>query len=119
MESYNLSSDNTGSNSIGVDIGSCGGSGNNVDIYLFTAPVAGTYFFESNVINLTDTVIYVRSHCDDTIHSTEHDCNDDKGDSNYGSYVEVNLSEGESAYVFVDSYGQSSSGDYIFQIGRL
>ena len=107
----------TGDNSasaITADGGSCGGGGLS-DVYSFTAASAGTYNFTATGNGDTvDMLIYARSYCSTYIPSLELACNDDIDTEgmNYNSSIDVELAEGETTYLFVDSYAAQSVGPY-------
>jgi hypothetical protein len=83
--------------------GSCGGAGPEA-MYLFSMPVAGTVTFSTcNSDTHADTVLYVRSACDDA--GTELGCNDQPAAGCFltagGSVLTVSLTAG-AYFLFVD-----------------
>jgi hypothetical protein len=99
---------------ITADGGSCGGGGAS-DVYSFTAATAGTYSFTANGdADTVDMLIYARSYCSSYIPSLELACNDDidTENMNYNSSIDVELAEGETTYLFIDSYAAQSTGAY-------
>ena len=93
--------------------GSCGGGGPS-DVYSFTAATAGTYHFtafaEMEDSMEVDMLIFVRSFCGQFLADYELACNDDYSGLNSG--VEVELTEGETVYLFVDSFNGGGTGAY-------
>ena len=55
-------------------------------------------------------LIYARSYCSSFIPNFEQSCNDDYIELDSG--VEVELAEGETTYLFIDSYAAQSPGAY-------
>ncbi len=82
--------------------GSCGGGSANDHAFTYTAPVAGTYTFDTEGSDF-DTVLYVRSTCE----SGELACNDN-GPSGETSRVSVVLDAGQEVVVVVDGAGFES-----------
>ncbi|MBI5500045.1 MAG: hypothetical protein HY907_07360 [Deltaproteobacteria bacterium] len=84
--------------------GTCGASTGPDAVYAFTLPVGGLVVFNTcNDGSAADTVLYLRSACNDG--GTELGCNDDLAGCPYdlgGSYLSVYLAAG-SYYLFVDS----------------
>ena len=74
-------------------------------VFSFTAPVADQWRF-STLGSLLDTVLYVRRSCDPQ-QATELACNDDTVGNT--SQVDVNLTQGQTVYVVVDSFGAASN----------
>ena len=103
-----LMSDNSTSTIMGES--SCGGGGPS-DVYSFTAATAGTYHFTASSDDQgVDMLIYARTYCSNFIPSFEPACNDDYDGLNSG--VEVELAEGETMYLFIDSYLGGNAGAY-------
>ena len=74
-------------------------------VLTFTAPEAGLYEFSTADSFGLDSVLYVRTSCEDA--TSELDCNDDFGDFNVGevqSILTVELEAGQTVFVVVDSY---------------
>jgi hypothetical protein len=106
-----VSGDNSAS-MVTSDGGTCGGAGP-VDVYSFTAATAGTYHFTATgTAEGIDMLIYARSYCSSFIPTFELACNDDNIDLHSG--IELELAEGETAYIFVDSYNGTGAGAYDF-----
>jgi subtilisin-like proprotein convertase family protein len=82
--------------------GTCAGNGPD-RVYQFTLEAATRVSFESSGY---DTVLHLRSSCDDQ--TSQIDCDDDGG-YNYGSLLSAELAEG-TYYLWMDSY--SSGGAY-------
>ena len=78
--------------------------------HVFVAPATGLYGFET--ATEFDSVLYVRTSCG--FIDTELSCNDDDDRGNFTttSYVEVELVEGETYFVFVDGYNADDFGPY-------
>ena len=103
-----LNSDNSASTITGES--SCGGGGPS-DVYSFTATTAGTYHFTAiSEVENVDMLIYARTYCSSFNPTYEPACNDDYIDLNSG--IEVELTESETIYVFVDSYLGENGGAY-------
>ena len=99
------------------DSSSCGGGGLS-DVYSFTAASAGTYSFTaSSDAEGVDMLIYARSYCSAYVPSLELACNDDIDFEamDYNSSFNLTLAEGETAYLFVDSYAGQSVGSYTLE----
>ncbi len=90
----------------------CGRSDGGEAVYRFVAPDDGEYTFSTEGSDV-DTVLYVRSDCDDA--ATELACQDDVDTANrrYFSRVAVRLRAGQAVFVVVDGY--SESGDYALE----
>ncbi|MCA9526871.1 MAG: hypothetical protein KC549_11325, partial [Myxococcales bacterium] len=85
----------------GAAVGSCAGNGAEVAIP-FVAEAAGVYTFSTHdAPTAFDTVLYVRTTCDDA--EAELACNDDLGSLRSGLFVE--LEADQLVYVFVDAFG--------------
>jgi hypothetical protein len=109
---------NMGDNSASAIVsegGSCGGGGPS-DVHSFTAATAGTYHFIARGAEGVDMLIYARSYCGSYIPSFELACNDDYEGLNSG--VEVELAEGETTYLFIDSWNAQSGGSYTVTAGN-
>jgi hypothetical protein len=103
-----LMGDNSASTIMGES--SCGGGGPS-DVYSFTAATAGTYHFTAiSADEMVDMLIYARSYCGSFTPSFELACNDDYVD--YNSGLEVELAEGDTMYLFIDSYLGGNGGTY-------
>lgn len=88
---------------------SCGGAFSPDDLYLFTAPQAGLYQFDTIGSEL-DTVVYVQ---DGGCGGPELDCNDDWMANDAASRVIEGLAAGQSVIVGVDGNG---AGAYEFHV---
>ncbi len=93
----------TTSDAANDDQGSCGGVGPD-RVYGF---VLDQTMLASFTTSGYDTVIYLRSVCDDS--SSEIDCDDESG-SNHGSKIDIMLDPG-SYYLWVDSWSDGGSYD--------
>ncbi len=92
------------------DTGSCGGADAPEVSYVYFAPRAGTYTFDTFGSEF-DTVLYVRN---DT--STELGCNDDSpGGLTKQSRVTLPLTAGQMVSIIVDGFG-TESGNYTLRI---
>ncbi len=107
----------TTSGSQAVTSGSCGGGAGAV-VHHLTMPAAGT-LTASTVQGLTDTVLYVRTHCGRSRPDAELACNDDYGGWP-GSQVQVaGLQQGQEVFVVVDGAdvgGELWSGRYWLRV---
>jgi len=83
--------------------GSCGGIGREAVIE-FQAPETGYWLFSTSneFTSDTDTVIYIRTECEQA--SSERGCDDDSGEEWTTSQLSIELTEGETIYVFVDAW---------------
>ena len=90
--------------------GSCNGSGPE-RVYLFT-PAAGRYCLDTTGSSY-DTVLYVRTECEDG--QSEVSCDDDGG-AGLNAQLEFEAEPGESYYIFVDGAFIGSSGDFQLSI---
>ena len=106
---WRFAGDNT--NGANLARGSCGGGGAN-SVFQFTAPADGQYNVTIEAQN--DTLLYARSDCDSDARGAELACNDDYDGVLSG--IEFVLEAGESAYVFVDSFGGGTSGPFTIRI---
>ena len=100
------------------DSSSCGGGGP-ADVYSFTAASAGSYSFTAfSEAEGVDMLIYARSFCSTYVPSLELACNDDIDFEamDYNSSFDLTLAEGETAYLFVDSYAGQSVGSYTLEV---
>jgi hypothetical protein len=106
-----LDAEVTGDNSASTIAGesSCGGGGPS-DVYSFTAETAGTYHFIATGAEMVDMLIYARSYCSAFLPNYELACNDDYVMLNSG--VEVELTEGQTIYLFIDSFRGGNAGAY-------
>ncbi len=79
-------------------------------VHAFVAPATGLYGFETDTE--FDSVLYVRTSCG--FINTELACNDDdrRGDFTTTSYIEAELVQGETYFVFVDGFGADDFGPY-------
>ena len=103
------------------DSSSCGGGGLS-DVYSFTAASAGTYNFTAfSEAEGVDMLIYARSYCSAFVPSLELACNDDIDFEamDYNSSFDLMLAEGETAYLFVDSYAGQSVGSYTLEAASV
>jgi hypothetical protein len=110
--------DNTEATSHGA--ASCGGGGPQ-DVITFTAPRAGNWQFTtdgSDGANV-DTLIFAREFC--VVGTSELSCNDDidTDGGNYNSILVIELEEGQSTTIFVDSYNGGFPGAYSLQASQL
>lgn len=100
--------------------GTCGGDAAVDGVFEFTAPEAGTWFFTTTPteegFESFDTVMYVRTTCDDEAPESELGCNDDSG--GLQSRVEVDLEAEETVYIFVDGYSAEAVGPYMLTVGQ-
>ena len=79
--------------------GSCAGSGQDG---VFAIEVLEPVFFEVTATG-PDTVLYMRTGCENS--ASELTCNDDHSPpGGYGSYIEAEVSEPGTVYLFMDSY---------------
>ncbi|MGK0362260.1 MAG: hypothetical protein ACI9U2_004580, partial [Bradymonadia bacterium] len=85
-----------------VGVSSCGGGGPQA-IYTFTAPAAGVYAATTSDIE-TDTLIFVRSHCQLPGEAYELACNDDIEIGVRASTVEFDVEADQTVYIVVDSF---------------
>jgi hypothetical protein len=78
--------------------------------HAFVAPATGVYGFQTDTE--FDSVLYVRTSCG--FINTELACNDDdrRGDFTTTSYIEAELVQGETYFVFVDGYNADDFGPY-------
>ena len=106
-----VSGNNSTSRNQGFGTASCGGGGL-VDVYYFNANRSGSHIFTSTVVGNTDTLMYATNECPTLQTSTELACNDDLERGNLSSRIRFDLNMGESAYIIVDSYNGSSTGNY-------
>ena len=82
--------------------GSCGGGGAPERAFSWTAPVSGTFVFDTRGSEF-DTLLYARfGDCD----GFELACNDDAGGTT--SEITLDLDEGQTIVLFVDGFGASS-----------
>ncbi|MCA9540205.1 MAG: hypothetical protein KC620_15010, partial [Myxococcales bacterium] len=90
------------------------------DIYGFTAPSGGMWRFATVGAAGNDTILFVRRLCGVQGEAGELACNDD-GPNSQGFYsdVDVELAEGDTVYVFVDSYFEDGRGAYSLVITPL
>lgn len=99
----------------GADTGCISARGNGADaVFTVTLAAAATLHLDTNGSDY-DTVLYVRSACDDV--TTEIDCDDDDGDG-LQSLLEVALEAG-TYYVYVDAYSSSAEGAFILNCWTL
>ena len=89
---------------------SLGGSGPDLG-FVFTAPVTGTYTFDTNGSQF-DTMLVLKS-----IECREVACDDDSGLGLHSSVV-LSMQMNEQIIVIVDGYGSSNSGDYQLNITK-
>ena len=98
-------------------MGSCGGNGGE-DVYLFTlGAVADLLITTNNPMTTLDTVLYVRTVCDDT--ATEVGCNDDVMMPLLSSEVLIASAAPGDYWIFVDAFGPGSLGDYHLTVDSL
>lgn len=100
----------------GAAAGSCAGNGRET-LYSFTPEAAGTFCASTlRTPRTADTSVYIRTTCDDP--ETEIGCNDDAEVDQFtvNSAVEFEAEAGTTYYVFVDSFGLASSGDFILEM---
>jgi hypothetical protein len=92
--------------------GSCGGSGPS-DAFSFTAPAAGDYTFTTSALgDGVNTVLIARQYCQLVY---ELACGDDMGTS-AASRVRVTLAAGETVYLFVAGYDDTTLGAYTLTV---
>ncbi len=91
--------------------GSCGGARGSEAVTEFRAPSAGTYVMIAGGI---DTVLYVRSDCDDP--DSEIACDDDGGEGN-SSRLELELRAGQTVFIIIDSFG-AAGGEWTLSVER-
>lgn len=86
----------------------CGGNARGSEVtWRFEAPAAGTYRFDTGGSDY-DTVVHVRTTCDDA--ATEIGCDDDTGDGNT-SRLDLPLAARQAVTVFVDGYQPAANPD--------
>lgn len=83
------------------------------DTYLFVAPFAATYVFDTSGSPF-DTVLYARS---GGCNGVELACDDDGG-AGLNSLIAVPMSAGQAIFVFVDGFG-TSSGPYTLSVSAM
>lgn len=95
----------------------CGGGGPS-DVLAFTAPAAGSYQMATSALGArVDTILSVRRFCD--LPSHELACNDDQLLSATHSGVKVDLEEGDTVYILVDSFMGQTAGAYTLTVSGL
>jgi hypothetical protein len=96
--------------------GTCGSFNDASDTtYLFTAPSAGDYFFDTiGTVNYVDTVLYVLDGADCT--GAELGCNDDFDVYSNNSEVQVTLAAGQTVVVVVDGFSAYAGGDFVLNV---
>ena len=108
-----ISSDNSISQQIFDGESSCGGGGP-IDIYQFTAPYAGSFDVSARAqTSGVDLLMYARNTC--SMLGAELACNDDYNGTRNSAFT-LTLDQGQSVYVFVDSFRVSSGGSYTISI---
>ncbi len=93
------------------DAGACGGRGGE-QVVRFTAPEAGQWTFDTDGSGY-DTVLHVRSRCDDA--ATELACDDDSGQGT-ASRIQLGLQANQTVYIFVDGF--DGNGAWTLDINR-
>lgn len=91
--------------------GTCGGEGAPESYFVWTAPSAGTYTFDTNGTDF-DTVLYLR---DGACTGAEIDCNDDNDDG-VQSTVTATLRAGQTIVIVVDGYDEKELGPFVLNI---
>lgn len=94
--------------------GSCGGLAAD-EIHRWTAPISGTYRFETTGTEF-DTVLYIMTSCTG---ETELGCNDDTSAGTTTSSLELELEADQSVIIVVDGWELGDDGHYILSISRL
>jgi hypothetical protein len=107
----NYTGDNSTSSTISEG-GTCGGAGP-VDVFSFTAETDGSYYFMTE--GASDMLIYARRYCTYTQAAFELACNDDYVGLNSG--IQLELTAGETTYIFADSYNGEGAGAYTLMGG--
>ncbi|MEE2755179.1 MAG: hypothetical protein VYA30_00905 [Myxococcota bacterium] len=79
------------------------------DLFEFTAERAGRYHFSTSG-DLADTILWVRSACSEPAPIFELACNDDSVGA--FSAVNIDMTQNQTVYVFVDSYEAEGRGPY-------
>ncbi|MBV72335.1 MAG: hypothetical protein CMH52_13505 [Myxococcales bacterium] len=84
-------------------------------LHRFTAPRAGEWLFDTLGSDI-DTVVYIRTACDQF--ESEQACNNDVSDGYRlrHSQARVDLNEGESVFVIVDSYHGLAESAYLLSV---
>lgn len=96
--------------------GTCGGATGPDAVMAFVAIVPGTYTAHTLVDTGYDTVVYLRTVCDEA--GSEIACNDDDSQSPQGtlqSSVTFEANSEEPVFIVVDSYDQST-GDFVLTV---
>ncbi|MCX4245515.1 hypothetical protein [Paraliomyxa miuraensis] len=101
-----VTSGNTGGDDNDLD-GSCGGAGGNDRVITFTAPVAGTYTFDTFGSGY-DTKLSLFSNC-----TTEISCNDDA--VGLQSQLQLDMAAGQTVLVVVDGFN-GATGAWVLNI---
>ena len=92
----------------GASAGSCGGGPASPEaIYAFAVDAATPVCLDTNGSAL-DTVLYVRTTCDDA--ASELGCNDDNGAGGFWSRLQVQAVPGVDYFVYVDGYTSAFAG---------
>lgn len=91
---------------------SCASGGSDDFAYLFVAPNAGTYIFDTEGTYPFDTVLYALDGCG----GAELACNDDAF-YYYESQIRVNLQANQAIIVVVDGFG-GDFGNYVLNVDR-
>jgi hypothetical protein len=97
----------------GDDLGAeCVDPGGEDIAYLWTAPRAGSFIFDTNG-STADTALHVhRATCTGELVA----CDDDGGGPDYASRVATDVTAGEVFVIVVDSYDATTSGDFVLNI---
>jgi hypothetical protein len=97
-------------------LGDCGGYTSPDETFLWTAPAAGTYIFDTDGSNF-DTVLYVSDAPSNDCSGNELACNNDVGGGETWSQVALDLTANQTVAVTVD--GAGDSGNYELNITQL
>lgn len=91
----------------------CAGADGGEAVFAYTAVADGPVCFASEgtgTATPVDTILYIRATCDEA--ASEIDCNDDVDGFDYGSQVQINATEGETYFAFVDEYSAGFTGGF-------
>lgn len=88
----------------------CGGSAGDA-WFSWTAPIAGTYAFDTDGSDF-DTVLTVMRGC----RGPEIDCNDDVGFGTFQSAIQAAVTAGQTVIIVIDGYG---TGHYVLNINAI
>jgi hypothetical protein len=102
-----VASGNTGADDDDIDA-SCGGSGGNDRVILFTAPADGSYTFDTYGSSY-DSKLSLHLDC-----ASEVACNDDAG-GGLQSQVQLDMTAGQHVMVVVDGY-DGNTGDWVLNV---